>query len=115
MNLIKGEEEALSRRAIESALNGNVQMLQFCLSRILPPPPKDNVVKLDGMPVCKDVSSSVELSSFVLDQLAKGILSPNQASLVAGIVEKHLRCLQVTDIEQRLAEIERQIEEKRLC
>ena len=39
MNIITGEEEALSRRAIDSALNGNTQMLQFCLSRILPPAP----------------------------------------------------------------------------
>jgi hypothetical protein len=37
MNLLKDEEEALSRKAIDSALNGNTQMLQFCLSRLLPP------------------------------------------------------------------------------
>ena len=66
MNIITGEEEALSRRAIESALNGNTQMLQFCLSRILPPPPKDTIVKLDGMPECDDIESSITLSSFVL-------------------------------------------------
>ena len=98
INLLKDEEGALTRRAIESAIkNGNTQMLQFCLSRILPAPPKDIVVKLEGMPECNDIESSVSLSSFVLQQLANGTLSPSQASLVSGIVEKHIRCLQVTD------------------
>jgi len=112
MNIISGEEEALSRRAIESALHGNTQMLQFCLSRILPPPPKDSIVKLNGMPKCVDIESSVNLSSFVLKKLADGTLSPSQASLVSGIVEKHLRCMQVTDLEKRIAEIEDTIEAK---
>jgi hypothetical protein len=106
MNLLKDEEQALSRRAIESALNGNVQMLQFCLSRILPPPPKDVAVKLEGMPVCKDIQSSVNLSLYVLDKVADGSLTPTQANLISGIVEKHIRCLQLTEIEQRLSVIE---------
>jgi transposase len=28
----------------------DLRMLQFCLSRLLPPPPKDTPVKLSGMP-----------------------------------------------------------------
>ncbi len=112
INLIKGEEEALSRRAIETALGGNTQMLQFCLSRILPPPPKDSVVKLKGMPECKDIESSVDLSSYVLKKLADSTLSPSQASLVSGIVEKHLRCLQITDLEKRIADVEEQLMQK---
>lgn len=109
MNLLKDEEHALSRTAIESALNGNVQMLQFCLSRILPPPPKDEAIKLDGMPVCADMSSAQALSSFVLGRLAEGKLTPSQANIVSGIVERHIRCLQVTDLEQRLAVIEERL------
>jgi len=109
MNLLKDEEQALSRRAIELAQNGNVQMLQFCLSRILPPPPKDEAVKLEGMPKCEDIQSSVHLSSYVLNKLAEGALTPSQANLVSGIVEKHIRCLQITDIEVRLSQIEEQV------
>ncbi len=59
MNIIKGEEEALSRRAIESTLNGSTQLLQFCLVRLIPPPPKDSIVKLEGMPTCDNIQSSV--------------------------------------------------------
>lgn len=112
INLIKGEEEALSRRAIEVALNGNTQMLQFCLSRILPPPLKDNVVKLEGMPECRDVESSVDLSSYLLKKLADGSLTPSQASLLSGIIEKHLKCLQINDLEKRLTDIEEKLDEK---
>ncbi len=111
MKLLKDEENALSRTAIDSALNGNTQMLQFCLSRLLPPPPKDTPVRLSGMPVCNDVKSSVALSSFILKQLSVGKLSPTQAHLIAGIVEKHLRCLQLTDVEKRLEEIEARLEQ----
>jgi hypothetical protein len=109
MNLLKDEEQTLSRMAIELAQNGNVQMLQFCLSRILPPPPKDEAVKLAGMPKCEDMQSTVNLSSFVLNKVADGTLTPSQASLISGIVEKHIRCLQITDIEERLLQIEEQV------
>lgn len=112
MNLLLDEEKALSRKAIESALNGNTQMLQFCLSRILPSPPKDNPVNLAGMPVCNDITSATKLSSFVLKKLSTGHLTPNQAHLVSGIVAKHLRCLQLTDVEARLEAIEQMIDEK---
>lgn len=113
MNLLKDEEIALSRRAIESAMNGNVQMMQFCLSRILPPPPKDEAIKLDGMPVCDDMNSVQSLSSYVLEKLATGQLTPSQANIVSGIVERHIRCLQVTDLEQRLMLIEGMLEKHR--
>lgn len=110
MNMLKDEEQALSRKALDSALNGNTQMLQFCLSRILPPPPKDTPVKLTGMPVCNDIKSSVALSSFILKQMSSGALTPSQAHLVSAIVEKHLRCLELTDVGRRLEEIETRLE-----
>jgi hypothetical protein len=106
INFLKDEETALSRKAIELALNGNTQLLQFCMSRILPPPPKDIPIKLEGMPVCKDIQSSVNLSLYVLEKLADGSVTPTQATMISGVVEKHLRCLQLTDIEQRLSVIE---------
>lgn len=106
MNLLEGEEQALSRRAIESALNGNVQMLQFCLSRILPPPPKDTPVILKGMPRCDGIESAPSLSAFVLDKLAMGELNPMQANVISGMVERHIRCLLGTDLEKRLSVIE---------
>ena len=112
MNMIKDEEQALSRQAIDSALNGNVQMLQFCLSRILPPPPKDNMVKLDGMPQCNDMNSALSLSSYILEKLADGSVTPSQAHLISGLFERHLRCLQVTEVEQRLSLIEQKIEQQ---
>lgn len=111
-NLLQDEGQALCRRAIESALNGNTQMLQFCLSRILPPPPKEVPVKLEGMPDCKDIPSSIELSRYVLNKVADGSLTPTQGTLISSIVEKHLRCLQLTDMEQRLSVIEEAINNK---
>ncbi len=112
MNLLKDEEGALSRRAIDSALNGNVPMLQFCLSRILPPPPKDVPVNLADMPKCTDMKSSVHLSSYILNQTAKGTLTPSQAHLISGIMEKHVKCLQLSDLEERLVRIEEKLEQK---
>ncbi len=111
INLIKGEGQALSRKAIDSALNGNTQMLQFCLARILPPPPKDKVVKLEGMPSCNDVHSAGVLSSFILQKLGEGKLTPNQAHIISSIVEKHLHCLSLVDVEARLEKLEQQMKQ----
>ncbi len=113
MNMLKDEEQALSRRAIESALNGNAPMLMFCLSRILPPPPKDVPVKLDGMPECKDINSAVPLSSYILNKIADGVLTPSQAHLISAVIERHIRCMQLTDLENRLSLLELKLEEQR--
>ena len=113
INLLKDEERALTRRAIESAMNGNVQMLQFCLSRLLPPPPKDEVIKLEGLPPCDDLKSARKLSSYVMEKLAEGVITPTQANVISGIVERHVRCLQSVDLEQRLMVIEETLKKKR--
>lgn len=110
MALLKDEEHALSRRAIELAINGNVQMLQFTLSRLLPPPPKDSPVNLADMPTCNDVESTATLSSYILAKLSSGQITPVQAHLVSGVIEKHIRCLQLTDVEARLEAIEDRLE-----
>lgn len=110
MSLLKNEEQELSRTAIDLALNGNVQMLQFTLSRLLPPPPKDTPVNLSDMPLCDDVESTAALSSFILKKLSSGDLTPSQAHLISGVIEKHIRCMQLTDVEARLEAIEDRLE-----
>ena len=112
-NLLKGEEEALTRTAIDSALNGNVQMLQFCLSRLLPPPPKDELIKLDDMPECVDMASAKKLTSYLLKQVANGKLTPNHASLLSGIITKHIECMKLTVLEENLAKIEEKLEQQK--
>lgn len=62
------------------------------------------------MPACNDVKSSAALSSFILKKMSEGNLTPTQAHLISGIVDKHMRYLQLTDVEQRLEDIEASLE-----
>ena len=112
MNLIKGEEIALTRKAIEMARNGNPAMLQIFLSRILPPQPKDELIKLEGLPSCNDLQSAKQLSSFLLEKLAEGKITPTQANVISGIIEKHINCLKVIELEPRLTVIEEALKAK---
>lgn len=42
--------------------------------------------------------------------MSEGNLTPTQAHLISGIVEKHMRYLQLTDVEQRVEDIEASLE-----
>lgn len=103
----------MTRRAIELAENGNVQMLRFVLSRLLPPPPEDELLKLEELPSCDDLPPAGQLSSYVMEKLAEGVITPTQANVISGIVERHVLCLQSVDLEERLFVIEEALKAKR--
>lgn len=111
-NLLEGEVEELTRTAIESAKNGNTQMLQFCLARVGPPPVKDAPVDLKGMPECKDLGSAIELSNFILQKLEANEITPSQAQMLFSIVDKHIGVLQRSDVEARLEAMEEMLEQR---
>ena len=104
-NFFDSEAESISRKVIELALAGNVACLKMVTERLCPVK-RSSPVRLDGMPVVESVSDGAELTSFVLRAVADGKLSPVDAEIVSRSCERHLRALQVSDLEQRLSDLE---------
>lgn len=107
--LLDGEGEALTRRAVEAALGGDMVALRLCLERICPAP-KDRPVRVK-LPEVRSAADLPGVTSAILAAVAGGRLTPGEAQAVAGLVEAHRRALEVADIEQRLAALEAKQEE----
>ena len=102
--LLDGEAEALTRRAIEKAIEGDGLALRLCLERILPAP-KDKPVAF-AMPDIKSARDAAEAASAVLAAVSEGDLTPIEAGRVMSLIDSLRRTLELTDIENRLASLE---------
>jgi Family of unknown function (DUF5681) len=87
--LLEGEAEALTRKAVELALAGDVTALRLCLERLLPPR-KDRAVAFD-MPAVAKADDAARGIGAVLAAVADGTIAPREASAVAGLIEAQRR------------------------
>lgn len=102
--LLDGEAEALTRRAIEMALEGDGPAMRLCLDRLCPPR-KDRPVTFD-LPPIETAADVTKATSAIVKAVAAGEISPSEAQEVAGVLELHRRAVETHDISRRLGEIE---------
>ena len=79
--LLDGEAEAIVRKIVEKAKEGNLHALQMCLDRVLPAA-KDRTVQFDLPPsqTLKDVSSGMRTITAAVSQ---GQLTPNEGETIS--------------------------------
>lgn len=82
---LEGEGEALARKAVEMALNGDVVALRLCLERLVPVR-KDGAVKFDLPPLEKSEDAPAAASA-VLKALADGQISPADAESALKVID----------------------------
>lgn len=104
MELLEGEAEALSRKAVEMALAGDGVALRLCLER-LAPPRKDAPVQFT-LPRMTSARDAAEAAGAVLQAVAEGDLTPTEGAQVMGLVDSYRRTLEVTELEARLVALE---------
>ena len=102
--LLDGEAEALSRRAIDAALDGDTVALRLCLERIAPPR-KDAPVQFH-LPRMQSAADAASAAGAVLDAVALGDLTPTEGAHVMQLVETYRRTLETSELERRLTALE---------
>jgi hypothetical protein len=102
--LLEGEAEALTRKAIELALEGDAVALRLCLERIAPAR-KDGTVRF-SLPTVETPSDMVAASAAVLEAVAGGNITPNEAQTIATLLQAHGRVLELADLDERLRKLE---------
>lgn len=103
--MLEGETEALTRKAVELALEGDTTALRLCLERIAPPR-KDAPVTFN-LPRMETARDAATAAGAVLDAVAAGELTPTEGAHIMALVEGYRRTLETTEIEARLNELER--------
>jgi hypothetical protein len=102
--LLDGEVQALTRKAIERALEGDGVALRLCLERILPAR-KDRPVKFD-LPPIKTASDISKALGAIAKSMAAGELTPDEAGTVATIMEAHRKAIETVELEERVRRLE---------
>lgn len=102
--LLDGEAEGLTRKAVEMALEGDTTALRLCLERIAPAR-KDTPVQFD-MPPVGSAQEAAEAAQAVLAAVSAGEITPSEGAAVMALVEQYRRTLELTEMEARLSELE---------
>jgi hypothetical protein len=102
--LLDGEAEALTRRAITLAMDGDPTALRLCIERLSPPPKDAPVIfPIPKMEAAADAAGAV---SAVVAAVACGDLTPTQGERIAGIIEAWRRAIETTELAARVEALE---------
>lgn len=102
--MLEGEAEALTRKAVETALAGDTTALRLCLDRIAPPR-RDAPVTF-ALPRMETAADAARAAAAVLEAVATGDLTPQEGAQVMGLIETCRRTLETCDLEARVAALE---------
>lgn len=102
--LLDGEAEALTRKAVGMALEGDTVALRLCMDRICPPR-KDSPISFK-MPPVSNVSDAALVMRSVMEEVAMGSISPGEAKAVSEVLECYRRLVETSEFEYRLKALE---------
>jgi hypothetical protein len=102
--LLEGEAEALTRKLIEKAKEGDINALRLCLDRIYPPR-RDRLVSLE-MPEIGSALDASKAAAALLAACAAGEISAREAAGLMDLVARYVGLLEIGEIETRLQALE---------
>lgn len=104
-NLLDGQAEALTNKAVEMALEGDMAALRLCMDRILPPR-KDRLVTFN-LPSINSAGDAAAVTSAVLSAVANGEITPADAGEIGKLVEAYVKAFETAELAERLERLER--------
>lgn len=104
--LLDGEAEAITLQLINTALEGDTTALRLFLERLLAPR-RERRVTFELPARIETAADAARASSLVLSECAAGNLSPSEASEIMALISSHVRVLEISEIEARLAALEK--------
>ncbi len=99
-NLLDGQATALTQKAIDLAMNGDMTALRLCMDRILPPR-KDRPVTFTLPPIVSAQDAAKTVSA-VLAAVASGELTPADAGEISKLIEAYVKAFETAELAERL-------------
>ena len=104
---LDGEAQALTRKAVELALEGNTTALKLCLDRLLAPR-RDRTVPL-ALPSVEGAGGLADTMAAIVAATGNGEISSSEAGRWARLVDIFLKTLETHNFEQRLEALEKRV------
>ena len=102
--LLEGQHEALTAKAVEMALTGDMVALRLCLDRIAPPR-KDAPISM-ALPLVETAEDALTASSAILASVARGEVTPDEGGRLMALLTAHRAIVETADLARRLAALE---------
>ena len=106
--MLDGQAEALTQKAVELALAGDMAALRLCLDRILPPR-KDSPVAFD-LPEMKTLNDAVPAMGALVKAVGQGDLTPAEAAELTKMVQAFAKIIETAELEERVRKLEEAID-----
>jgi hypothetical protein len=106
--LLRDEQDALVRKAIEIAKAGDGPMLKFLLGRLLP---NERAVQMD-LPVIGSASDAATALAKIADAVRQGEIVASEAAAFSSLVTNYARVLHITELEARVRQIEEHLQKR---
>jgi hypothetical protein len=101
--LLDGEADALIRKCVEMALEGDRAAMKLCLERIVPR--RGRSVRLD-LPEIAGAADIAPAMAAITRAVAAGAVTPYDGAELSRLLESFVRTLEVGEFERRLRELE---------
>jgi len=98
--LLDSEVEALTRKAMALAMDGDALALRLCLDRIIAPR-RARPVHLDLPPIAEAADIAAAMAA-----VTWGVITPGEGAEVAKVVDTYVRAIEASDFDRRLKALE---------
>jgi hypothetical protein len=102
--IMADDAEAVVRKVIEAAKAGDMTAAKLILDRVAPLR-KGRPVVLD-LPTVEKVEDVLQALGVVIAETAAGNVTPEEAAILAGVLDAKRKAIETADIERRLAALE---------
>lgn len=100
--LLRPHAADLVKKAVDMALAGDATALRICIDRLIPATKaKDSPIRLEGL-----CGSLGEQGQSVVNAMAAGDLTPDEASAVMSVISAQARIIEADELEKRIAALE---------
>jgi len=105
--LLDGEAEALTRKAVELALEGDTTALRICMERICPPA-RERAIDGDAikLPANIDAENAGQVFGEIFKAVAGGRLVPGEGKVLVEMMNLYLSAHEYAELSERIAELE---------
>lgn len=102
--IFEGEAEALTRKAIEMALDGDTVALRMCMDRLMPIR-KDRPITF-SLPEIESPADLTKATRALMQGVADGEITPSEAAELSKLLDAHVKAISAADFAERLAALE---------
>ncbi|MCH8112770.1 MAG: hypothetical protein IH905_12580 [Proteobacteria bacterium] len=106
--ILSGEAEALTRKAVELALAGDVTALRLCLERILPAQ-RGRTLEFDNIPALRSPADIVAATAELVAAIGAAEITPDEALTIGRVLDGHRRAFETEQLEDRLTALEQDV------